>query len=64
MPDEAIVEALRILVRDEDIAAEPAAAAGLAAVLSGAVAVPPGANVAFVISGGNVDPGLLENLRG
>jgi threonine dehydratase len=64
VPDEAIVEALRILVRDENVAAEPAAAAGLAAVLTGAVPVPPGANVAFVISGGNVDPDLLENLRG
>ncbi len=63
VPDAAILDALGILVREEDVPAEPAAAAGLAALLTGAVPVPAGATVALVISGGNVDPSLLAAAR-
>lgn len=62
VPDDAILAALRTLVRDEGIPAEPAAAAGLAALEAGLVPVPAGATVALVISGGNVAPDLLAQV--
>jgi len=61
--DDAILAALGTLVREEGIPAEPAAAAGLAALESGLVSVPAGATVALVISGGNIAPDLLAQLR-
>jgi threonine dehydratase len=60
--DDAILEALRVLIHDEGVVGEPAAAAGLAGVLSGAVPVAPGSGTVFIISGGNVDAGLLRQL--
>jgi threonine dehydratase len=60
--DAAILEALGVLVRDEGVPAEPAAAAGLAALLAGVVDVPSGARVALLISGGNVAPDLLAQV--
>jgi threonine dehydratase len=60
--DDAIRDALGVLVRDEGVLAEPAAAAGLAALLSGAVDVPAGGRVVLVISGGTVDPDLLRSV--
>jgi threonine dehydratase len=62
VPDAAIVEALGVLVCDESVPAEPAAAAGLAALLTGVVEVPSGARVALIISGGNVAPELLAQV--
>jgi threonine dehydratase len=58
--DDAIVDALRLLLERCKLLAEPAGAAGLAALLSGAVSVPAGGRVGIVISGGNID---LERLR-
>jgi threonine dehydratase len=58
--DDAITEALRLLLERCKLLAEPAGAAGLAALLSGSVSVPAGARVAVIISGGNID---LERLR-
>jgi threonine dehydratase len=60
--DEAILAALGTLVREEGINAEPAAAAGLAAVESGVVTVRRGSTVAFVISGANISPDLLAQV--
>jgi threonine dehydratase len=60
--DAAILEALGVLVRDEGVPAEPAAAAGLAALLAGVVDVPSGARVVLLISGGNVAPDLLAQV--
>jgi threonine dehydratase len=60
--DDAIVAALGTLVRDEGVPAEPAAAAGLAALESGLVPVRSGATVALVVSGGNVSPDLLAQV--
>lgn len=62
IPDRAILEAL-FLLRDEcGIPAEPAAAAGVAALLSGAVTLPAGSRVVCVITGGNVDAARLADL--
>ncbi len=62
VPDKSIVEALGFLVRDEKVPAEPAAAAGLAALLDGLVEIRPGERVVLVISGGNVAPELLAEV--
>jgi threonine dehydratase len=60
--DNEIREALRVLVHDEGVIGEPAAAAGLAGVLSGAIPVAPEAKTVFIISGGNIAPDLLHQL--
>ncbi|MDQ1695526.1 MAG: threo-3-hydroxy-L-aspartate ammonia-lyase [Frankiaceae bacterium] len=53
--DGAIGPALRMLYERAKLAAEPSAAAPLAALLCGAVAAEPGSRVGLVVSGGNVD---------
>ena len=55
VPDSAIVQAMWLTMERCKLFAEPAAAAGLAALLSGAVQVPRGARVVCVVTGGNVD---------
>jgi threonine dehydratase len=62
VPDDAILDALAILLREEGVPAEPAGAAGLAALLSQGGPGHPGQQVVLVISGGNVDPDLLARL--
>lgn len=52
VPDEAIVSAMRLMVERTKLAVEPAAAAGVAALLTGQVT---GSSVAVVATGGNVD---------
>ena len=51
---------LRFLLERAKLVAEPAGAAATAALLSGAVAVEPGATVVAVVSGGNID---LQRLK-
>lgn len=60
--EDAIAAALRLVLTSAKLAAEPAAAAGIAALASGAVAVRPGQRVAVVVSGGNVDLSLYGRL--
>jgi len=60
--DEAIVEALRLVLTRSKLAAEPSGAAALAPLVSGDVDLAPGASVVCVISGGNVDRRLLARL--
>ena len=57
--DESLREAVHFLWRDCHLAVEPSGAATVAAVRSGAVR--PVAPAVLVVSGGNVDPGLLED---
>ncbi len=59
MTDEEIVSAQRWLWAETRLAVEPAAAATLAALRSGAYVPPSRANVIAVLSGGNVDPGSV-----
>jgi threonine dehydratase len=61
LPDEQIFEAMIWIMSRAKLVVEGAAAAPVAAVLNGLVAAPPGANVACVLSGGNVN---LDQLRG
>lgn len=60
--DEEIAAALRLILERCKLLAEPAAAAGFAALLYGKVQVDPGAEVICVLSGGNVDRALLRSL--
>jgi threonine dehydratase len=57
--DDAIRDAQRTLWQTARIAAEPAAAVGVAALLAGAYRPAPGERVAVVISGANMDPAQL-----
>jgi len=57
--DEAILDGLRFLVARARIVAEPAGAAAVGALLSGAVKPRPGERVVAIVSGGNVDPDRL-----
>lgn len=61
LDDEAILTGLRFLLERAKLVAEPAGAAAVAALLSGAVTVEPGATVVALIGGGNID---LERLKG
>jgi threonine dehydratase len=60
--DAAIREAMILILERCKQLAEPGGAAGLAALLSGAARVQPGAPVVVVLSGGNVDAGRLATL--
>lgn len=60
--DDEIAHALRLVMQRSKLAAEPSGVAGVAALLSGAAAIPAGAQVVAVISGGNADLRLLKQL--
>jgi len=57
--DDAILDGLRFLVARARIVAEPAGAAAVGALLSGAVKPRPGERVVAIVSGGNIDPDRL-----
>ena len=57
--DETILDGLRFLVSRARIVPEPAGAAAVAALLSGAVRVKPGERVVAIVSGGNIDADRL-----
>ena len=58
--DDAILRALRALIERAKLAAEPAGAASLAALTSGAITLPRNSRVVCVVSGGNADPTVLQ----
>jgi threonine dehydratase len=60
--DEQILEALRLVVTRLKLAVEPAGAAGLAALLSGALRPAVDGPVVVLLSGGNVDLQRLKTL--
>jgi threonine dehydratase len=62
--DDDIVKAMRLMVERTKLAVEPAAAAGVAALLSGAAEVAPGTRVMVVATGGNVDGATYARLLG
>ena len=57
--DDAIIEARRWLWREARVAAEPAGATALAALLTGAYVPADGERVCVVVCGGNADPAGL-----
>lgn len=60
--DADIIRALGLILQRLKLAAEPAGAAALAAVLTGAANIERDARVVCVISGGNMDPGVLKRI--
>ena len=60
--DEEIVQALRFLLFRAKVLVEPTGAVPAAALLAGKLALPKGARVGVVLSGGNVDPDVLADL--
>jgi len=60
--EEEILEATRLLLMASDIVAEPSGAVSLAAVLFHAEALPRVSRIVCVVSGGNIDPALREEL--
>lgn len=60
--EESIAAAVLMLLERKRILAEGAGAIPLAAILSGALKVPPGGRVVLVISGGNLDSFLLDRI--
>jgi len=62
VPDSAIIDAMWTIIERCKVLAEPAAAAGLAALLSGAVKIEPGASVVCIVTGGNADREKLRAL--
>jgi threonine dehydratase len=62
--DEQIIAAMTFLFERLKVVVEPSGACALAAVLAGAVDVPAGSRIGVVLSGGNVDAGVLaETIR-
>jgi threonine dehydratase len=62
--DAAILGAVRVLIERAKLVAEPAGAAGLAALLSGVITTPAKTRVVCVVSGGNADPAVLRRVLG
>ena len=60
--DAEIIQAMGLILERCKLLAEPAAAAGVAALLSGKIQAPEGAKVVAILSGGNVDRERLKNL--
>jgi len=58
VPEQAIINATRVLFEDARIVVEPSGALGLAALLSGVIK--PTGRVGVIISGGNIDPSLMQ----
>ena len=60
--DESIAETVVLLMERAKTVAEPAGAVALAAILSGAVPAPRRRKCCAIISGGNVDPNMMDRL--
>ncbi len=60
--DQAILQALKLIIERAKLVPEPAGAAAFAALLAGAVKPEPGSVVVCVVSGGNVDPAVLRRI--
>jgi threonine dehydratase len=60
--EEEVARAVRLLLSRAKLLVEPSGAAGLAALLAGRVPLPPGSRVGVILSGGNVDAGVLAEI--
>lgn len=60
--DEEIIAAMRLILERCKLLAEPAAAAGFAALLHHKITIPNGATVVCVLSGGNIDRSRLKEI--
>jgi len=62
VPEDAIRQALNVVVYKGKVVVEPSAAIGVGALLCGGFKVKPGEKVCFVLTGGNIDPAKLAAL--
>ena len=62
LEDDVIVRGLRAMIERAKLAAEPAGAAALAAVLSGTITFPAKTRVVCFVSGGNAEPAVLQRV--
>jgi threonine dehydratase len=60
VPEEAIIEATRLLFETARVVVEPSGALGLAALLSGAVSAQ--GRVGLILSGGNIDAPVMARI--
>jgi threonine dehydratase len=60
--DDEIRQAMALIIERCKVLAEPAASAGLAALLTGKIRVPNGCTVVCLLSGGNIDHERLKSL--
>ncbi|WP_348788262.1 threonine ammonia-lyase [Leifsonia sp. NPDC080035] len=59
-----LARALLVLLERAKLVVEPAGAAGVAAILSGAVTAPEDGTLVAILSGGNIDPLLMQRVIG
>ena len=62
MPDDEVAEAMVLLMERAKLVVEGAGAVGVAALLGGQATAAPAGTTVVVLSGGNVDPGLLASI--
>lgn len=62
VPEESLLPAMKLLLTEGKVLAEPSSTIGLAAIQSGKLAFKPEDKVVFVLSGGNVDFALVQGL--
>lgn len=62
VPEESLLPAMKLLLTEGKVLAEPSSTIGLAAIQSGKLAFKPEDKVVFVLSGGNVDFSLVQGL--
>lgn len=62
VPEEALLPAMKLLLTEGKVLAEPSSNIGLAAIQSGQLTFRPEDKVVFVLSGGNVDFSLVQKL--
>ncbi len=62
VPEEALLPAMKLLLTEGKVLAEPSSTIGLAAIRSGQLTFRPEDKVVFVLSGGNVDFSLVQKL--
>lgn len=60
--DDAILEALKLVMQRTKLVAEPSAVVGIAAIIAGVVQLPAESRVVAILSGGNLDLGLASRL--
>jgi len=61
--EQEILDAMKVYLAHSDLVPEPSGAVTLAAVLFHAAELPPAKKIVIIMSGGNVDPKLLETLQ-
>jgi threonine dehydratase len=61
--EEEIVAAMRVILSQTDLVPEPSGAVTLAAALFHGQDLPPATTIVVILSGGNIEPKLLETLR-